>query len=102
MESKEGTNNFGEQEIDRYISSHKMAKQEEVDSLLNVTSHPEKIVLDRPPITDYSNKLILAPMVRVGKLPFRLIAQNEGADLVYSEELIAFKLQKCKRIENGE
>lgn len=34
---------------------------------------------------DYSNKLILAPMVRIGTLPTRLLALKYGADIVYSE-----------------
>ena len=33
----------------------------------------------------YSNKLILAPMVRAGTLPMRLAALEYGADIVYSE-----------------
>lgn len=49
---------------------------------------------------DYSNKVILAPMVRVGTLPMRLLALQFGADLVYTEELIDYKLMKCKRVEN--
>lgn len=36
----------------------------------------------------YDNKIILAPMVRVGTLPMRLLALDCGADIVYSEELI--------------
>ncbi|KAB0382915.1 hypothetical protein FD755_004832, partial [Muntiacus reevesi] len=34
----------------------------------------------------YHNKLILAPMVRVGTLPMRLLALDYGADIVYCEE----------------
>jgi len=34
---------------------------------------------------DYKNKNILAPMVRVGQLAFRLLALEYGADLVYTE-----------------
>lgn len=34
---------------------------------------------------DYRNKIILAPMVRVSTLPFRLLALEYGADLVYCE-----------------
>jgi tRNA-dihydrouridine synthase len=45
---------------------------------------------------DYRNKNILAPMVRVGTLPFRLLAAEFGADIVFSEELIAQKLIKCQ------
>ena len=33
----------------------------------------------------YSDKFILAPMVRGGRLPFRLQALKYGADIVYSE-----------------
>lgn len=33
----------------------------------------------------YANKVILAPMVRIGTLPSRLLALQYGADIVYSE-----------------
>lgn len=46
---------------------------------------------------DYSNKIVLAPMVRVGTLPMRLLALNYGAHIVYSEELIDWKLLKTTR-----
>ncbi|KAL5705535.1 tRNA-dihydrouridine(20) synthase [NAD(P)(+)] [Ranunculus cassubicifolius] len=49
---------------------------------------------------DYNNKLILAPMVRVGTLPFRLLAADHGADIVYGEEIIDHKFVKCQRIIN--
>ncbi|XP_049642449.1 tRNA-dihydrouridine(20) synthase [NAD(P)+]-like [Suncus etruscus] len=48
----------------------------------------------------YSNKLILAPMVRVGTLPMRLLALDYGADIVYCEELIDLKMLQCKRVVN--
>lgn len=48
----------------------------------------------------YANKLILAPMVRANSLPFRLICLRNGADLVYSEELIDHRIVTCKRIVN--
>lgn len=50
---------------------------------------------------DYRNKLILAPMVRVGTLPFRLLSCRYGADIVYTEELIDWKLLKTTRKING-
>lgn len=34
---------------------------------------------------DYSNKIILAPMVRIGTLPTRMLALQYGADIVYCE-----------------
>lgn len=36
----------------------------------------------------YEGKLVLAPMVRVGTLPMRLLALDYGADLVWSPELV--------------
>ncbi|XP_049848498.1 tRNA-dihydrouridine(20) synthase [NAD(P)+]-like [Schistocerca gregaria] len=51
---------------------------------------------------DYKNKVILAPMVRVGTLAFRLLALKYGADIVYSEELIDKKLIQCQRTVNSE
>ncbi|KAG6454041.1 hypothetical protein O3G_MSEX008486 [Manduca sexta] len=48
----------------------------------------------------YENKLILAPMVRIGTLPMRLLALRYGADIVYTEELIDWKLLRSKRRYN--
>ncbi|XP_060109688.1 tRNA-dihydrouridine(20) synthase [NAD(P)+]-like [Heteronotia binoei] len=48
----------------------------------------------------FRNKVILAPMVRVGTLPMRLLALDYGADIVYCEELIDLKMLKCKRVVN--
>jgi tRNA-dihydrouridine synthase 2 len=49
---------------------------------------------------DYRNKLILAPMVRVSTLPMRLLALEFGADIVYTDEIIDWKLMKCTRKVN--
>ncbi|KAL8117857.1 uncharacterized protein LOC141723733 [Apium graveolens] len=49
---------------------------------------------------DYRNKLVLAPMVRVGTLPFRLLSAEYGADITYGEEIIDHKLIKCERRVN--
>ncbi|XP_009149715.2 tRNA-dihydrouridine(20) synthase [NAD(P)+]-like isoform X1 [Brassica rapa] len=46
---------------------------------------------------DYRNKLVLAPMVRVGTLSFRMLAAEYGADITYGEEIIDHKLVKCQR-----
>lgn len=39
--------------------------------------------------------------MRINKLPMRLLALEFGADIVYSEELIDWKLIKCKRKVNA-
>ena len=54
----------------------------------------------RPRLT-YADKLILAPMVRIGTLPMRLLALEYGADIVYTEELIDWKLLRSVRRVNG-
>ncbi|XP_074957757.1 tRNA-dihydrouridine(20) synthase [NAD(P)+]-like isoform X4 [Phalacrocorax aristotelis] len=48
----------------------------------------------------FRGKKILAPMVRVGTLPMRLLALDYGADIVYCEELIDIKMLQCKRVLN--
>lgn len=50
---------------------------------------------------DYRNKIILAPMVKVGTLATRLLALRYGADIVYSEEIIDFKFLRSYRQVNG-
>jgi len=45
-------------------------------------------------------KLWLAPMVRIGTLPYRLLALRHGADLVYTEEIIDKKLTNSTRVLN--
>lgn len=47
----------------------------------------------------HTNK-ILAPMVRVGTLPHRLLALSYGADLVYTPEIVDRRLSNCERVEN--
>ena len=49
----------------------------------------------------YKNKVILAPMVKVGNLAFRLQALRYGADLVYSEEIVDRKFLNSTRVVNG-
>ncbi|KAK2786252.1 hypothetical protein FQN53_006806 [Emmonsiellopsis sp. PD_33] len=46
---------------------------------------------------DYRNKVVLAPMVRSGELPSRLLALKYGADLVWGPETIDRALIGCTR-----
>ncbi|KAK1788877.1 hypothetical protein P4O66_015785, partial [Electrophorus voltai] len=48
----------------------------------------------------FHNQIILAPMVRVGTLPMRLLALDYGANIVFCEELIDIKMAQCRRIVN--
>mmetsp|Transcript_19848 Transcript_19848/g.79092 ORF Transcript_19848/g.79092 Transcript_19848/m.79092 type:complete len:178 (-) Transcript_19848:2214-2747(-) len=50
---------------------------------------------DAPPF------LGLAPMVRANSTPLRALALHYGADVVFSEELIAKRLAQCERRENA-
>ena len=45
------------------------------------------------PRLNYVGKLILAPMVRIGTLPMRLLALQHGADIVYGEVRMRSKSQ---------
>lgn len=68
---------------------------------INSNRGSHQLIMSRDIIMfDYTKKHILAPMVRIGTLPIRLLALECGADLVYSEELIDYRLLKCRRIEN--
>ena len=49
---------------------------------------------------NYVGKMILAPMVKIGTLATRLLAIDYGADLVYTEEIIDWRLLRSTRIEN--
>lgn len=49
----------------------------------------------------YKNKMILAPMVKIGTLPTRLLALEYGADIVYTEEIIDFRILRSERVENA-
>lgn len=44
---------------------------------------------------DYRDKNILAPMVRIGQMPTRLLALKYGADIVYSEVSILYCFIYC-------
>ncbi|XP_053997952.1 tRNA-dihydrouridine(20) synthase [NAD(P)+]-like [Hylaeus anthracinus] len=63
-----------------------------MDEKVTISSKRERL--------DYENKLILAPMVRIGTLPMRLLALDYGADIVYTEELIDWKLLRSFRRVN--
>ncbi|CAL2027477.1 unnamed protein product [Caenorhabditis brenneri] len=48
----------------------------------------------------YRNKKILAPMVRAGRTPLRLLCLKYGADLCYTEEIVDKKLIEATRVVN--
>ncbi|KAB5592040.1 TRNA-dihydrouridine synthase [Ceratobasidium theobromae] len=47
---------------------------------------------------DYSNGVVLAPMVRSGSLPTRLLSLKYGASLVWSPEIVDKAIIGCQRI----
>ena len=47
---------------------------------------------------DYRNKVVLAPMVRNGELPTRLLSLVYGADYVWGPECIDVKMISCQRV----
>ncbi|ORX88967.1 FMN-linked oxidoreductase [Basidiobolus meristosporus CBS 931.73] len=48
----------------------------------------------------YRNKVILAPMVRVGSLPLRMMALEYGADIVYTPEMVDKRVIGSTRVFN--
>ncbi|KAH3660578.1 hypothetical protein OGAPHI_007164 [Ogataea philodendri] len=51
-------------------------------------------------MVDFRAKFVLAPMVRVGELPTRLLALKYGADLVWGPEIIDKRLVRAERVFN--
>jgi hypothetical protein len=51
-----------------------------------MTSTTKKVPIPRRGV-DYRGKIVLAPMVRSGELPSRLLALHYGADLVWGRYL---------------
>ncbi|PSR90466.1 hypothetical protein BD289DRAFT_452378 [Coniella lustricola] len=49
---------------------------------------------------DYRGKLVLAPMVRTGEMPLRLLALHYGADLVWGPETVDYSLIGTTRVVN--
>lgn len=47
---------------------------------------------------EYNNKLVLAPMVRTGTLPTRLLSLYYGAGLVWSPEIVDRAIIGAKRV----
>eukprot|EP00918_Siedleckia_nematoides_P080382 GHVU01176346.1.p1 GENE.GHVU01176346.1~~GHVU01176346.1.p1 ORF type:complete len:518 (-),score=62.27 GHVU01176346.1:772-2325(-) len=54
-----------------------------------------------PPQDRWRNVWVLAPMVKIGLLPFRLECLRYGADRVYTEELLDHRLIGCSRVVNS-
>lgn len=50
----------------------------------------------------FEGKVVLAPMVRAGTTPLRVLALKYGADTVFTEEIIDYKLMNAKRVVNEE
>ncbi|KAG8347821.1 putative dihydrouridine synthase domain protein [Trypanosoma vivax] len=53
--------------------------------------------MQNPGMSLYKGKTILAPMVRIGNIAFRTYCADHGADVVFSEEVVAAKLSRCTR-----
>ncbi len=51
-------------------------------------------------MADYTAKFALAPMVRIGELPIRLLALKYGADLVWGPEIVDRKILTCHKVYN--
>jgi len=93
VQSQQAEHATGGEEVD--------AKEEDPKAVDTRDSTTHSASKPRTSRLDYRDKVILAPMVRVGTLPMRLLALEYGADIVYSEEIIDRKLMECKRVYNS-
>lgn len=57
-------------------------------SFMMAEATPKRVPIP-PRGVDYRGKLVLAPMVRSGELPSRLLALHYGADLVWGQSCYA-------------
>lgn len=64
-----------------------------------MTATPKSVRIPRNGV-DYRGKIVLAPMVRSGECPSRLLALQYGADLVWGPETIDKALIGCNRRAN--
>ena len=69
--------------------------------ILNVDQHILDVIMTQRSTMFFGGKTGLAPMVRVGTVHSRIQSLRNGADFVWSEELIDIKLSTCKRVFNN-
>ena len=56
--------------------------------------------MEKPKPNPIKDKLILAPMVRINTIPFRLLCKKYQCDITFTEEIIAKKLMNTERYFN--
>lgn len=71
-----------------------------INQIISQFKRSRNITLYCVDMVTYAGKLVLAPMVRGGELPTRLLALKYGAELVWSPEIVDKKLIQCIRKEN--
>ena len=64
-----------------------------------MATNPKRVPIPRNGV-DYRGKIVLAPMVRSGELPSRLLALKYGADLVWGPETVAQSMIGTTRRHN--
>ena len=62
-------------------------------SILMMATEPKRVPIP-PNGVDYRGKVVLAPMVRSGELPSRLMALKYGADLVWGMAILSTAMLK--------
>lgn len=65
-----------------------------------VTNTPLTHIMAAANTTATAKKVILAPMVRTGELPTRLLSLKYGADMVWGPEIVDKAIIGCKRVIN--
>ncbi len=77
------------------------APQTEATNVAALPPPPHRVLpAQSPGLWSYEKKKILAPMVRAGTLPLRVLSRVYGADMVYSEEIIDHAILQTERVVN--
>ena len=85
----------------RYSDTRVCAKYSNCDTIPAADNMQESMDVCNPcRRLNYQGKMIMAPMVKIGTTPARLVALDYGADIVYTEEIIDWRLLRSTRIEN--
>ncbi len=64
-------------------------------ALLRIMSSPKRVPIPKNGVDYGGGKIVLAPMVRSGELPCRMLALKYGADLVWGMAVIEENEEQC-------
>lgn len=100
LSAKEAVKETGKKEQDLEASWH--ARVQDYMEKMGIQEVPDVEMPQSESSLDFTKGLWLAPMVRIGTLPTRLISLEHGADLVWGPEIVDRAIIGTQRTVNGE